>query len=219
MSRIALVALPMAMLLLSSCAWHFVPQKSDLQMATEAAKIAGEDDVLKSKAPQDLVPSKAVLPTNAGKSKPAAIAAPVAAPVLITTAAQPAPQQAVEDQRVAEASASTLLASVQPLASEPAVQTKPVKVKADVAGTVPANGTAIHLASYREIGSAQRGWQILSHSYHALQPLRPLYVAVEIPGKGHMLRLYGTGAATASLKSICDELHAEGAYCAANIAF
>jgi hypothetical protein len=90
---------------------------------------------------------------------------------------------------------------------------------ADINTTVPVNGTAIHLASYREIGSAKRGWQILSKSYKELVPLKPLYVAVDLPGKGHILRLYGTGSDATSLKTICSEMHEDGAYCASNIAF
>jgi hypothetical protein len=223
MKRIALVAVPLATLLLSSCAWHFAPQKSDLQMAEQAAKVAGEDEVQKRQAPRDLVPGKAVLAANVGKAKPvvivpsAGIAAPVIAPMPVSQPAAPAEAS----KQVLGKSTPDLLATVTPLASEPAPEpvARPSVTKDDVADAVPVNGTAIHLASYREIGAAKRGWQILNHSYHALQPLRPLYVAVEIPGKGHMLRLYGTGATTTSLKTICNELHAEGAYCSANIAF
>ena len=123
----------------------------------------------------------------------------MAAPVTIDTAAKPTEGD--------QTSLPAMLASVTPMASEPTDKPKIMGPEVDVAIEVPTNGTAIHLASYREIGSAKRGWRKLTHSYQALQPLKPLYVSVEIPGKGHMLRLYGTGTTTASLKTICHERH------------
>jgi hypothetical protein len=82
----------------------------------------------------------------------------------------------------------------------------------------PAPGTAIHLASYKDIGWARRGWKILSASYGALAPLTPLYVAVDIPGKGHMVRLYGEASKGSgiNLSKVCHQLQAAGAYCSLN---
>lgn len=223
MNRSAVVILSFSALLLTSCSWTFAAKKSDLQMAAQAAKIAGEDELAKRGAPQDLVPAK---PTKIVKAQPAApkpavivgTALTTVAPVVAATAA-PVAKKAPDLDQSASSSALPVLAAVTPLASDPAPHPLQPEQNAGVETSVPVNGTAIHLASYREVASAQRGWHILTKSYHALLPLRPLYVSVDIPGKGHMLRLYGTGAPTNDLKTICNELKAEGAYCAANIAF
>lgn len=80
--------------------------------------------------------------------------------------------------------------------------------------SVPAAGAAVHLASYLDISAARRGWEILSAAHAELAALTPLYVPVDLPGKGHFLRLYGTGANPAALGDICRRLQASGAYCA-----
>lgn len=221
MNRSAMVVLPLSALLLTACSWTFASKKADLQMAEQAAKIAGEDELAKRGAPQDLVPVK---PTGVAKTKPTVIkpivvGSSVAPAMPAATVAAPSAKKAPDAEQPAVAIAAPVLSAVKPLASDPAPVSQPPAQKADVATVVPVNGTAIHLASYREVGSAQRGWRILTKSYHALLPLKPLYVSVDIPGKGRMLRLYGTGAEADVLKTICNQLKAEGAYCAANIAF
>lgn len=82
----------------------------------------------------------------------------------------------------------------------------------------PVPNTAIHLASYKDIGWARRGWKILSAGYRELAPLTPLYVAVDLPGKGHMVRLYGTATkgSDVNLSGICHQLQKAGAYCSLN---
>ncbi|MDY0884173.1 hypothetical protein ACFPL7_01730 [Dongia soli] len=89
---------------------------------------------------------------------------------------------------------------------------------ANVSTRRPPPGTAIHLASYKDIGWARRGWKILSARYRELTPLMPLYVAVDLPGKGHLVRLYGTAPAggAVDLGGICRELKTAGAYCSLN---
>jgi len=79
---------------------------------------------------------------------------------------------------------------------------------------IPAAGAAIHLASYLDIAAARRGWEVLSASHIELAPLTPLYVPVDLPGKGHFLRLYATGGNPAALSDICRRLQTSGAYCA-----
>jgi hypothetical protein len=247
MKRIITAMLPATMLLLASCSWMYPAQKSELGMARQAADIAGADDVTGHADPIELVPAKtkpsAQSAAPATASKPVVIlpaAAPVTIPANATTVSSQAavpnapvdaavikpavmPEPQAPAGHAANAAEGAVMALAQPLAAGPVAA--PAATSADVDNTprvgnkVPANGTAIHLASYREIGSAKRGWQILSKSYKELIPLKPLYVAVDIPGKGHMLRLYGTGTDAASLKTICSEMQAEGAYCAANIAF
>lgn len=221
MKRLALVTFPAAALLLTSCSWTFSPQKSDLQQAEQAAQVAGDDAAAQRTAPIDLLAAATPMKTPV---KPVALTQPKvmnssAVPVTTLTSTATAPTAA----KITGVTAAADVAMVKPLAAGPvatpiAAATSRMDA-ADIQAKVPPNGTAIHLASYRELGSAERGWQILSKSYKELVPLKPLYVAVDLPGKGHILRLYGTGSDAASLKTICNEMHADGAYCASNIAF
>lgn len=80
--------------------------------------------------------------------------------------------------------------------------------------TPPKLGTAIHLASYTGMNSAARGWDVLHDKYPELAALKPLYVTVDIAGKGTMIRLFATGAKESKLKQICSDLQAKQAYCA-----
>ena len=83
-------------------------------------------------------------------------------------------------------------------------------------GKLPAAGTAMHLASYKGESAAKRGWKILLGEYDDLDPLSPLYVSVDVPGKGEMVRLYATGAEPAEIAKICAALKAKKVYCALN---
>ena len=74
----------------------------------------------------------------------------------------------------------------------------------------------MHLASYKGESAAKRGWKILLGEYDELDPLSPLYVTVDVPGKGNVVRLYATGAAPAEIDRICAELRAKKVYCALN---
>jgi hypothetical protein len=216
MRRIALATFPLITLLLASCSWNASPSKSDLQMASQAAKIAGDDDVLARTAPLDLVAASTRTKSTIATRPKIAISVPV--PAEAPMVAMPAMSTGSVTKPAITETAATLAMS-QPIAAGPAPATNTPIATVDIDTTVPVNGTAIHLASYREIGSAKRGWQILSKSYKELVPLKPLYVAVDLPGKGHILRLYGTGSDATSLKTICREMHEDGAYCASNIAF
>lgn len=195
--RLGIIALLVSTLLLGACSSRPAAPKADLHQAAQAAKIAGENNAANPSKPVQLGPSKqsAQKPVKAGAG-------------VKTTAATGA-----------IAAAKPIQAG--PAGGQTAAAEKPVTkiAAAKVLKEVPANGTAIHLASYREIAAAQRGWQILTRSYHELAPLKPLYVAVDLPGKGRVLRLYGAGADSARLKKICSDMQAAGAYCAANIAF
>jgi hypothetical protein len=119
-----------------------------------------------------------------------------AAPVELTTPAAPAP---VPEGPVAD------------------VQAEPVaKASAPDGSKLPAAGSAIHLASYKGESAAKRGWKILLGEYDELDPLSPLYVAVDVPGKGVIIRLYASGASEADLAKICAALKAKKVYCALN---
>lgn len=98
----------------------------------------------------------------------------------------------------------------------PVVIAAPVPASVETAGkgtTLPAPGAAIHLASYKGLSAAKRGWKVLLGDFDALDPLSPLYVAVDVAGKGEMVRLYATGSNAAGLGQACAALKAKGAYC------
>jgi hypothetical protein len=106
-----------------------------------------------------------------------------------------------------------------PVAETPAgaAQGAPPAAKPAPASTgIPAPGSAMHLASYKGQSAAKRGWKILLGEYDELDPLSPLYVTVDVPGKGEMVRLYASGAAPAEIKRICAALQAKKVYCALN---
>jgi len=220
MRRTVSAALPLTLLLLAACSDQPVTPKADLRQAADAAKIAGEAESKQKYAPLQLGPSKqpAIGKTAAAPARlqPTANASQAAHSAAASTTAQPVIAQSATTRPTIAQSAIT-----QPIAAGPAPSPGSVPSAQPVKAVdkTPVNGTAIHLASYREITSAQRGWQILSKNYRELAPLQPLYVAVDVPGKGHVLRLYGTGADSRTLKEICREMQAAGAYCADNIAF
>ncbi len=81
---------------------------------------------------------------------------------------------------------------------------------------LPAAGTAIHLASYKGESAAKRGWKILLGEHDELDLLSPLYVSVDVPGQGEMIRLYATGAEPVEIAKICAALKAKKAYCELN---
>jgi hypothetical protein len=107
-----------------------------------------------------------------------------------------------------------------PVAETPtgaAESAQPVAKPAAAAGAgIPAPGSAMHLASYKGQSAAKRGWKILLGEYDELDPLSPLYVTVDVPGKGEMVRLYASGAEPAEIKRICAALQAKKVYCALN---
>jgi hypothetical protein len=106
---------------------------------------------------------------------------------------------------------ASVLQSMTSLASAELPQSQ-VKVE----GNVPKPGTAIHLASYKGLKAAKRGWKILLGDNDELDPLSPLYASVEIAGKGKMIRLYATGEEPEDLSRICRALVVKGTYCALN---
>ncbi|TDQ84020.1 hypothetical protein A8950_0566 [Dongia mobilis] len=155
-------------------------------------------------------------------STPTAPAPPPGAPQ-IPVPTMPAP--VAEKQPVApEADAAVRLAPAAPLALTPALP-EPVPetgatpaaaspATAIAGSSLPAAGSAIHLASYKGLSAAKRGWKILLGDFDALDPLSPLYVTVDVPGKGEMVRLYATAKDSADLGRACQALQAKGAYCA-----
>src|SRR5690606_26128321 len=101
------------------------------------------------------------------------------------------PQPVAETIPVPAASPSTQPTLLAPLilAPEPPVAATPTEsvaapapapTVAVVTGTLPAAGSAIHLASYAGISAAKRGWKILLGEFDVLDPMSPLYVNVDV---------------------------------------
>jgi hypothetical protein len=103
-----------------------------------------------------------------------------------------------------------------PVAADTPAAKPAAKPAAAAKGDLPAPGTAVHLASYKGESAAKRGWKILLGDYDELDPLSPLYVPVDVPGKGPIIRLYATGGDKAALTKICSALKAKKVYCALN---
>ncbi|MET1029183.1 MAG: hypothetical protein ABWY00_18580 [Dongiaceae bacterium] len=152
-------------------------------------------------APLELTPY--VLSNKAAPSAPLPRAAATTPAITqLAIGSQPKPVQVALAEQ-------PLIEGPTPAAPAPAVTAPAIPTAA-----MPAAGTAIHLASYLDVAAAQRGWEILAASHADLAGLTPLYVPVDLPGKGHFLRLYATGANPATLGDLCRRLQASGAYCA-----
>ncbi|MEQ8284962.1 tetratricopeptide repeat protein [Thalassospira sp.] len=74
-------------------------------------------------------------------------------------------------------------------------------------------GRSVHLASYRNEGQAERGWQILQGRYSQLAPLQHGVTSANIPGKGTYYRLMATGLSDAAASSLCTDLKRRGQFC------
>jgi len=152
-------------------------------------------------------------------------------PVAMTGAAAPkleaVPPETAHAKEAGKAATAPMIAPVElapktaptpvpegPVAAEPAAKAAAPHVTATSGAKIPAPGTAMHLASYKGESAAKRGWKILLGEYDELDPLSPLYVAVDVPGKGAIIRLYATGEDEAGLAKICAALQAKKVYCA-----
>jgi hypothetical protein len=183
--------------------------------------------------PADLVlyrlaaePAAWAAPPVARAAPPVALAAPpvalAAPPVALaapppTILAGPAPLETVAQANAPEAAME--INAPAPVSEGPVAVTAPdsalLTAQADVTETshLPASGTAIHLASYKGISAAKRGWKILIGQNDELDPLSPLFVSLKIAGKGDIIRLYATGADEGELRGICAALTARQLYC------
>ena len=137
-----------------------------------------------------------------------------AAPALEVAAVQPV----TKESSTAVTAPLELTPSAPKAMLEGPVAAQPEPAKATVTGdaALPAPGTAVHLASYKGSSAAKRGWKILLGEYDELDPLSPLYIPVDVPGKGAIIRLYAAGADEATLTRICAALKAKDVYCTLN---
>jgi hypothetical protein len=194
---------------------HLPDQTGDgpalLQQRPEGLYLLEQAAALQHRRPSEPVET----PKAAGMTIPAHEAPKVEVPVAKPAAPETAPKK--HDVKKAEATAK---AAPTPMAEGPVEASQPeptAKSNAKTASAkLPARGTAMHLASYKGERAAKRGWKILLGEYDELDPLSPLYVSVNVPGKGEMIRLYATGVEPAEIAKICAALKAKKIYCALN---
>lgn len=84
---------------------------------------------------------------------------------------------------------------------------------ASASPAMSSGGRSVHLASYRNEGQAERGWQILKGRYTQLSPLQHGVTLAAIPGKGTYYRLMATGLSDSAAQSLCADLKRRGQFC------
>lgn len=141
------------------------------------------------------------------------VAKPATKPVELAPVAAPETTATTNNDPTLQAPLILAPAMPEPATPEPAATAAKPAETAALGGSLPAKGTAIHLASYSGISAAKRGWKTLLGEFDALDPLSPLYVEIDVPEKGRMIRLYATGADASGLSAACATLTAKGAYC------
>jgi len=95
--------------------------------------------------------------------------------------------------------------------AEPAAAEPAAKEMAKEAG--PAK--LVYLASYGSEATAQRGWKTLAAKSPLLAGLQPATTSVDIPGKGHFIRLFAKAEDAPQAAKLCAELKGEIADCGA----
>ncbi len=84
---------------------------------------------------------------------------------------------------------------------------------ASASPAMASGGRSVHLASYRNEGQAERGWQILKGRYTQLASLQHGVTRAAIPGKGTYYRLMATGLSDSAAQSLCADLKRRGQFC------
>jgi tetratricopeptide (TPR) repeat protein len=98
-------------------------------------------------------------------------------------------------------------------------ESRPVQAGDEMAAANPApmaassGSRSVHLASYRNEGQAERGWQILTGRYSQLAPLQHGVTRANIAGKGTYYRLMATGLSTSAAQALCADLKRRGQFC------
>ncbi|GAB6043269.1 hypothetical protein [Endothiovibrio diazotrophicus] len=77
----------------------------------------------------------------------------------------------------------------------------------------PQPPVALHLSSEISPEAAKMEWRSLTRKYSMLKALEPRYQSLDIPGKGHFVRVYGVGEG-GKARWICKQLKKKGQYCA-----
>ncbi len=102
--------------------------------------------------------------------------------------------------------AGIVLAAPLLLAAAPAAQAQ--EARAAVTGPK----TMAHLASYRGLEAAERGWRVMTELYSSVLYFQPELRIVDLDGKGQWFRLYAEGD-QALMRLLCDSLTARKLYC------
>ena len=76
----------------------------------------------------------------------------------------------------------------------------------------PRPPVALHLSSEISLEAAKMEWRHLKREYSMLKALKPKYQALDVPGKGHFVRVYAVGEG-GKARWICKELKKKGKYC------
>lgn len=89
------------------------------------------------------------------------------------------------------------------------------ETRAKIITATEAKSFGAHLASYRNIKNADKGWEILKNKYNdLLNDVEPVIKRVEITGKGTFYRLYaGAFENPSEAKALCDQLAKRGLFC------
>jgi hypothetical protein len=97
----------------------------------------------------------------------------------------------------------------------PAPRLTPPGPAVQVSQLPPANGYVLHLASYRRVEDADRGWaEMLEGHGDLLQGLELSIRRVEIPERGTFFRIHaGPVAERADALALCNRLNSRGTYC------
>jgi hypothetical protein len=85
---------------------------------------------------------------------------------------------------------------------------------AETPAAAPAPSHEAHLASYRRMADAERGWKVLTDAYSSVLYFHPAIREVDLPGKnmGHFFRLFAAGDQE-MMTSLCKSMHEKKLYC------
>lgn len=97
-------------------------------------------------------------------------------------------------------------------AAEEATPPTPPAAPRQIASAAPQQG--VHLASYRDLSNARRGWeQLARRNSDLLGALRADIRRIEVPEKGIFYRLYAAPVGVADAGALCGKLRNRGVYC------
>jgi len=137
-------------------------------------------------------------PPTADDAPPPPMPAPAPTPA-------PAPEKAAEPEKAPEPAPPP--APPQPAPPEPPTQTELSTPPTAELASLEQDQARAHVASYRSESDAARGWLAFN-----LPGLLPELDGVDIPGKGHFVRLYAVGPSDL-VQQLCDQIKARGEWC------
>ncbi|MBF0375267.1 MAG: hypothetical protein HQL39_17860 [Alphaproteobacteria bacterium] len=78
--------------------------------------------------------------------------------------------------------------------------------------TTKPSGVMAHLASYKTISGAEKGWKTLSEGYSSVLYFKPDIKAIDLTAKGQWVRLYAQGDEK-MMRLLCASLKEKKQYC------